>query len=145
MKYLQAGRGVSACYDAIIDLFAELEDFTTRLRVHVKQHIPPELRKIVIDIILSLLNICNLSTKVIKEGRVKKFFKAIVLGKDEKVEAEMATLRRLTESEERMVGTLTFSTVSSNTNTLDGIDVNVGEIRAQLSSMNLGVKGIRAS
>ena len=76
---------------------------------------------------------------------MKKFFKAIVLGKYEKIEAEMATLRRLTESEERMVETLTFSTVSSNTTTLDGIDINVGEMRAQLSSMDLGVKGNRAS
>ncbi|KAG8529667.1 uncharacterized protein KY384_005148 [Bacidia gigantensis] len=139
MYLIETGKGVSACYDAITTLFAELKDFTMRLKIHTTHTIPAELREVIVNIILSLLRIFDLSAKAIKRGRVKKYLTGLVLGKDEKVEAELKNLERLTQSEERIVGALTFSTVTQSSRTLDGINNNVGEMRSQLANMNVGI------
>ncbi|KAI9814087.1 MAG: hypothetical protein M1826_002332 [Phylliscum demangeonii] len=62
--------GMSALYDTIIKLFAVVKEFTCRLRVHQQQKIPPELQKIVTEILITLMSICAISTKSIKRGRV---------------------------------------------------------------------------
>ena len=113
VQYLiNASHGVSACYDAIIDLFTEIKDFMTRLSVHARQNVSQELKEISASILMSLIRICDLSAKVIKSGRIRKYVKTVFLGGDEDVRAELTRLRRLTESEEGMVGALTLSAVT---------------------------------
>ena len=116
---INAGQGVSACYDAITNLFNEVQDFTSRLSVHSKQDISQELREIVTKILVSLINLCDISAKLVKDGRIKKYFKGLLLGEDDKVKAEMADLQRLTESEERMTGALTLSVVTTTDKKVD--------------------------
>ena len=120
---------MSGCYDTVIDLFTEVKDFTTRLSVYTRQNISQELRELVTNILVSLIHICDLSAKLIKDGRIAKYFKNIVLGEDEKVRAELTKLQRFTESEERMVSALTLSVVN--------------EIREQFSKLNSGIIGKR--
>jgi hypothetical protein len=139
---------VSAAYDAIIDLFTEVKDFTTRLSVHARQNISRELRGIVTEILTSLIYICDLSAKLIKDGRVLKYFKGVLLGEDEKIQGELGKLRRLTESEERMVGALTLSETTRTGKVVDGVSVTVtdislsmNEVREQMSSMMITLNG----
>ncbi|KAI9809387.1 MAG: hypothetical protein M1826_003922, partial [Phylliscum demangeonii] len=67
---IDVAKDVSGDYDTIIKLFAAVKDFTCRLRVHQQQKIPPELQKIVTEILITLMDICAISTKSIKRGRV---------------------------------------------------------------------------
>lgn len=147
-KVAKAGHGVSSAYDAIIDLFTEVKDFTTRLSVHARQNISQELRGIVTEILVSLIYICDLSAKLIKDGRVMKYFKGVLLGKDQRIQAELSKLRSLTESEERMVGALTLSETTRTGKVVDGVAVTVtdmsltmNEVREQMSSLMITLNG----
>ena len=125
-----------------------MKDFTTRLSVHARQNISQELRGIVTQVLVSIIVICDLSAKVIADGRVKKYFKGVLLGKDEKIQGELGKLRRLTEAEERMVGALTLSETTRTGKVVDGVAVTVtdvqmtvNEVREQMSSLVITLNG----
>lgn len=143
---INAGHGVSASYDSIIGLFTEVKEFTTRLSVHAKQNISPELRGIVTQILTTLVTICGMSAKLIAHGRVGQYFKGVLLGKDEKIQAQLDELRRLTESEERMVGALTLNVVTTSDRKIDQLNivavesqVTLNDVREQVSHLVLAV------
>ncbi|KAL8732985.1 MAG: hypothetical protein Q9166_002383 [cf. Caloplaca sp. 2 TL-2023] len=127
----KAGHDVSGSYDGIIDLLKEVKAFTTRLNVH--QSIMPELREISANIMVSVISICELSARAIRDGRLQAYFKAVILGMDENVQSELANLRRLVESEGKMVGPLTLSVANTTS-------YAVNEIRYQLSTMAVFAK-----
>jgi hypothetical protein len=125
-----------------------VKDFTTRLTVHARHSISKELRGIVTGILVSLIAMCGLSAKLIKDGRVMKYFKGILLGRDEKIQGELNKLRRLIESEERMVGALTLSETTRTGKVVDGVAVTVtdmnltmNEVREQMSSLMVTLSG----
>ena len=128
----QAARGVSECYESIINLFAELESFVPRFLVHARQRISPEVRDIATQILVSFMSLCDLSAKLVHDGRIKKYFKTLVLGKDEKVQEELIKLRRLAEDEARMAGALTLSAVTASSKAIDGVAVTVTDVQTSL-------------
>lgn len=93
--YQKACHDVSGCYDAIIGLFSEIIDFTALLSVHARNNVTQELQEVVAKILVSLIAIFDHSAKAIRDGRVKKYLKAIVLGQDTNVQSELTNLRRL--------------------------------------------------
>ncbi|KAI9820909.1 MAG: hypothetical protein M1826_000823 [Phylliscum demangeonii] len=103
---IEVAKDVSAHYDTIIKLFAAVKEFTCRLRVHQQQKIDPELQKIVTKILITLMDICAISTKSIKRGRVLKYAKDFFLGRDPAVQDALDRLKSLTENEDKMVGAL---------------------------------------
>ena len=132
---------MSGQYDSIIELFDMVKDFTLRLSVHTRQNIPQELREIVTNILLSVISICDLSTKAIRDGRLKKYFKAILLGKDPNVKAQLANLSRLTESEERMVGALTLAMATKTFTVATSTNKKIDHVSEQISGLALSVNG----
>ncbi|KAI9828917.1 MAG: hypothetical protein M1826_005840 [Phylliscum demangeonii] len=121
---IEAARGVSAAYDAIISLFETMKESTCRLSVHLQQDIPPELRKIVTEILVSFVSICAMSTDYINQGRTLKYLKGL-RGRDSAVQGSLDRLKALTENEEKMVVALTLSQtsktgkVTDNTNAMN--------------------------
>lgn len=118
-----------------------MKDFTLRLSVHSKQNITQELREIVTNILLSVVAICDLSAKAIQDGRLKKYFKAVLLGKRPEVEAQVANLRRLIESEGRMVGALNLAVTTKTFTMATSTDKKIDHVSEQISGIALSVNG----
>jgi hypothetical protein len=70
----QAAKDVITSYDALIELFEFLTSFLSRLKVYTQ--IPstkmPEMKAIVVRILVEVLSILALATKEIKQGRLSE-------------------------------------------------------------------------
>ncbi|CRK47386.1 hypothetical protein BN1723_007525 [Verticillium longisporum] len=75
MYLVNAAKDVSACYDSIIELFEKMQDFTSRLRFYVSQHLSPELRDKLVTILVTVFEIFVLATAEVRRGRLKAYFK----------------------------------------------------------------------
>lgn len=102
---------VSSSYDGIIDMFEGLSDFLDRCKVLLKQEMKEPIRKITVEILAHLLLIFGLATKLIKEKRLGRFFKALI-GKNTDVRKAMDELDTMLVKEDRMVMTTTLSVTS---------------------------------
>jgi Cdc6-like AAA superfamily ATPase len=114
MHLIDASKGVSSNYDSIRDLFDDIKDFTSRLTVHTRQSVPEELKGTVTEILVCLIGVCGYSEKLIRHGRMGQYLKRVLLGQDEIITEKLKKLRKLVESEQRMVAALTLS-ISTNT------------------------------
>lgn len=138
-----AAGNVSACYDSVCDLLKELAQFTTRLTIHAKQEISPELQGIVVEILCALIRICGYAGKLMKHGRVSEYFKMVYLGKDKEVAKEITTLQRLTETEARIVGALTLSATNRTEKKINSAVVVLSEVNMGVQDVNLGINELR--
>src|SRR6266516_1756484 len=120
MYLMDASKGVSANYDSIRDLFDEIKNFTSRLTVHTRQSVSVELKGVITEILVSLIDVCGYSEKLIKHGRADQFLKRILLGKDEHIAEKLTELRKLTEREQSMVTALTLSITTHTSSQIDG-------------------------
>jgi hypothetical protein len=72
---LQAVTDVITSYDALIELLECVMSFLSRLKVYTQ--IPPsempEMKEIVVKILVEVLSILALATKEIKQGRLSEF------------------------------------------------------------------------
>ncbi|KAI9715560.1 MAG: hypothetical protein M1812_005864 [Candelaria pacifica] len=122
-----AAKNVSSAYDCIIDLLSKLVDFTDRVQEYTKGRIDPKLRKKVTAFLSTLLEIFARSEELIKRDRWKQFFVVAFLGQDEKIAAAMGRLQGLVESEEKLVGALTYSTALKTDKNLDEVSNSLSE------------------
>ena len=67
---LQASIGVSASYDALVDLFEQVASFLNRLRIYNEITLSPSMSDIIISVMVEVLSVLSLSTKEIKKGRL---------------------------------------------------------------------------
>ena len=58
-----------ASYDALVDLFASLENFLSRLSIYAEIPLTPGLTNILVKIIGELISTLALATKQVKQGR----------------------------------------------------------------------------
>ena len=114
-----SAKGVSESYDRITALLSELEDFTGRLQEYTRNALDRKLKKKVVDILTTLLEILARSEKLIKKGRVKQYWSGTFLGGHEKVASAMARLKSLVDTENKLVGSLVYSTVLKTNETVD--------------------------
>jgi hypothetical protein len=122
----QAFKGVSADFDALVDLLESIEHFLKRLDIYTKPEVPPTpaLTEIVVKIMVELLSTLALATKQIKQGRPSesvfafycltqcntvKFVKKL-FGENE-IEAVLQRLDRLTQDEARVTTALALEVV----------------------------------
>lgn len=68
---LKAAKGVSTCYDALIELFELFERYFRRLSVLTE--IPPSVGEISVKIMVELLGVLALAMLQIKQGRLSEF------------------------------------------------------------------------
>ncbi|KAF9874333.1 nacht and tpr domain protein [Colletotrichum karsti] len=137
MYLVNAANGVSTCYDSIIDLFDQMQDFTNRLKFYVSQKMSNELHDKVVQILVTIFEIFVLAAHEVKSGRLKSYFKRL-FGKESKVPDAMKKLATLTEGEERLVIAETGAGVKRSLSNQDRllemmsrVDVNVQTLRAE--------------
>ncbi|KAH8979982.1 hypothetical protein EDB86DRAFT_3248178 [Lactarius hatsudake] len=96
-----AAEGVSASYDALLELFECIGNFLKRLEIYTKIDLSPLMTEIIVKIMVELLSILSQAKKQIKQGRFKQFTKKL-LG-DSEIENILRRLDRLTQDEARMM------------------------------------------
>ncbi|KAF8259848.1 hypothetical protein EI94DRAFT_959674 [Lactarius quietus] len=132
-----AADGVSASYDALLELFECIGNFVKRL--HIYSEIPLEtlMKDIVAKIMVELISILALAKKQIGRGRLKQFAKRL-LG-DSEIETILKRLDRLTQEEARMTVTQTLAIVHGLLNNMkvvmDGGEASTSTIRRSLVTM----------
>ena len=64
--------GVSASYDALVDLFDRVGNFLKRLRIYEETPLDPTMAHMLVRILIEVLSVLALATKQIKQGRLSK-------------------------------------------------------------------------
>ena len=72
MPIYQAVCGVTASYDALVELFECVANFLKRLHIYTQIPFTPIMTDIVVKILLEVLAVLALATKQIKQGRFSK-------------------------------------------------------------------------
>ena len=122
----QAAIGISASYDALVDLFECIGNFLNRLRILTEITFSPSMSGIIIKIMVEVLSVLSLATKQIKQRRLSEWFYIVylclvcdatsekfakkLLGESE-IEDVLHRLDRLTVDEARMTGVETLQIV----------------------------------
>lgn len=112
MYLVNAARDVSACYDAIIELFEQLQYFTKRLGFYTKSNLSAELQEHIVTILVTLFEVFVIAANEIKKGRVRLYFKSL-LGGGSGINDAMERLAALTDAEDKLVGAETLFEVKS--------------------------------
>ncbi|KAF8259658.1 hypothetical protein EI94DRAFT_1706945 [Lactarius quietus] len=137
-----AAGGVSASYDALLELFECIGSFLKRLEIYSKISLSPLMTEIIVKIMLELLSILSQAKKQIKQGRLKQFAKKL-LG-DSEIENILRRLDRLTQDEARMMEAHILEVVHGLMNNMkvvmDGGETSVIAIRKTLSTFNIAYK-----
>ena len=68
----KAADGVSASYDALLELFECIGSFLKRLEIYTKISLSPLMTEIIVKIMVELLSILTQAKKQIKQGRLSK-------------------------------------------------------------------------
>ena len=116
---VSSAKGVSEAYDSITELLSELEDFSGRLQEYTRAALDPKLMKKMVTILTTLLEVFARSEKLIKKGRIKQYMSGTFLGRNEKVASAMTRLRSLIDTEDKLVGSMIYSTVLKTNETID--------------------------
>lgn len=124
--------GVSASYDALVDLFDRVGNFLKRLRIYEETPLDPTMAHMLVRILIEVLSVLALATKQIKQGRLSKRlisyelspqlimsakFTKKLLGESE-TEDILQRLDRLTQEEARMTAAQTLEVVHGLLNNL---------------------------
>jgi hypothetical protein len=128
----QAAIGVTASYDALVDLFECIASFLNRLRIYTEIPFNHAMTDIIVEILVEMLSVLSLAMKQIKQGRMstslvayisfitehftEKFAKKL-LGESE-IESVLQRLDRLTQEEARMTVAQTLEVVHGLVNNL---------------------------
>ncbi|UNI16598.1 hypothetical protein JDV02_003025 [Purpureocillium takamizusanense] len=133
---MNAAHNVSATYDAIVELFEQLKDFTPRLEVYVKHHMSPGLYQKLASILATLFEVLILASKEIRGGRVRAYFKRLISIKSP-VQPALQKLKDLTVGEQQHVVAETYGGVSQLNTKADLIDSTVAQVSQNVQSMRL--------
>jgi len=122
----QAAIGITASYDALVDLFECIGNLLNRLRILTEIPFSHSMTGIITKIMVEVLSVLSLATKQIKQGRLSEWFYIVylylvcdvvsekfakkLLGESE-IEDVLHRLDRLTVDEARMTGVETLQVV----------------------------------
>ena len=120
------------------------------MAVYTQENTSQELQEKLVQILTTLISVLALSRRTIKHGRTWGFGRNILLGDNDRVDAAVARLDKLTQSESRLVGAETLTESKRVGRTLDDMVVTVTASNAELhshgtvlSSVNLDIKAMR--
>ncbi|KAL4879221.1 tetratricopeptide repeat domain protein [Aspergillus karnatakaensis] len=133
VKYLlDAASGVSAKYDAIIELMEILKDFAIRLDIYARQHISEHLRDKLTDITVAMLEVFAVSRRQIERGRLREFGKNLLLGNDEGM---LNKLHGLLDGESHLVGAETLTEVKVANSKIQRVDSSLSRLTQQIANL----------
>ena len=72
ISVFQAAIGISASYDALVDLFECIGNYLDRLRIHAEIPFSPSMSAILTEIMVEVLSVLSLATKQVKQGRLSE-------------------------------------------------------------------------
>lgn len=116
---VRSAKGVSEAYDSITTLLSKLKDFTGRLQEYTRASVDPKLKKNVTDILTTLLEIFARSEKLIGKGRFRQYMSGTFLDGNDKIAKAIGRLNSLVDTENKLVGSLVYSTVLKTNETVD--------------------------
>ncbi|KAF8261176.1 hypothetical protein EI94DRAFT_1705734 [Lactarius quietus] len=129
-----AADGVSASYDALLELFECIGSFLKRLEIYTKISLSPLMTEMIVKIMAEMLSVLAQAKKQVKQGRFKQFAKKL-LG-DSEIEKIMKRLDRLTQDETRMTEAHILEVVHGLMNNMrvvmDGGEASTSAIRKTL-------------
>ncbi|SRR6266404_5432718 len=163
IRVFQASKDVAASHGALIDIFERIENFFSRLEIHIEVPQTPAMTDIMVKIMVEVLSVFAIATKEIKQGRAsklfptficasliiysEKFFKKLMGRRD--IEDSLAKLDKLTQEEAR----LAIVEVKSLTHKVDdkvkiiekgvqGVDGKVERIVERAQAIDYGVQQV---
>lgn len=143
---------VSKIYDAIGELCDRisvcLSQFKIYERIEQYRRIDPALRSTIHSILVSLVNICALSIKVLHGGireRMKHTLMVALFDEDGGTGAELRKLSLLAETQSAIVGSLILESVLMNESKLIELLENLGGLEQKVDSIGDGVSQLVAS
>ncbi|VDC03062.1 unnamed protein product [Peniophora sp. CBMAI 1063] len=134
---LQAADRVSATYDDLQKLLNGLEVYVVRLKVRIEAPMRKEAKETVVKALIEVLKTLELATKVMREGRIRHFVKALFT-KADGVQSALARLEDVTTEEERMA-LAHLSGVRCVQPTINRTDVTTRRILGQTTQINARV------
>jgi hypothetical protein len=108
-----SAKGVSEAYGSIIELLDQLADFSDRMDEYSQDTMDAKLKKRVIQILATLLEVFAQAETIMAMGRLSEFGRTVFLGKSKGVEDAVSKLEGLVISEGRFVTAKTYSTTVS--------------------------------
>ncbi|KIX04226.1 uncharacterized protein Z518_07780 [Rhinocladiella mackenziei CBS 650.93] len=109
---ISAGQNYRNIFASLTQLFRQVSDVLERFVVYLKmKEIDKPMRKIIHQILLSFVSICELSVHVLQGNKVLKFLRVFAFNEDDGVNGAIANLRALVERESQMKTTLTYQLV----------------------------------
>ena len=112
---VQAGRGVSAALDSVMDLFDDLGLFARRLDLYEKVSLTIGMKEIIVRVFVVVLKTCAFSRKLVRRGVLKgRLFKWVknLFWSDDEVQECLNSLKDLTGDEHKMASAQTLWEIS---------------------------------
>ncbi|VDB85507.1 unnamed protein product [Peniophora sp. CBMAI 1063] len=75
---LRAAERVTACFDDVLKLFKQIKAYIDRLHVRIQATLGREARTLAVDALVKMLNALMLATRMMKEGRLGRFVRALL-------------------------------------------------------------------
>ncbi|ERF68631.1 hypothetical protein EPUS_07192 [Endocarpon pusillum Z07020] len=145
---INAAKGVSASYDAIIDMMGTLKDFLVRLTLYDREQLPTELQEKLAEILATLLEVFARSTKEVKRGvggRLLSMGKHVLRGNDKKLDDLVSRLDKMTLGESQLVGVETLTESKRTGRKVDDISVTLIETKTSISQGNHKIGELNAN
>ncbi|KAL8833596.1 MAG: hypothetical protein Q9170_004179 [Blastenia crenularia] len=114
-----AAQGVSKAYDTILSLLSDLQDFTGRLEEYAKAPMDSKLRRLIVEILTTLMEIFARSERLIRKERFNLYLSVTFLGGEKKIVDAKERLALLVQNETRLVESLTYHTALRTRNAVD--------------------------
>lgn len=104
----------------------------------MQSKLPPGLREKLVAILVCLFEVLVISTKEVRRGRIKAYFKRI-FGSESPVQPALEKLKALTLGEERQVIAETYGGVSQLNTKADRMDSKQDRMEAKLDEVNRNI------
>ncbi|EMD34691.1 hypothetical protein CERSUDRAFT_67130 [Gelatoporia subvermispora B] len=131
---LGAIRNVSKSYDALMELLECVSNFLARLEIYAENTLSPEMKDIIVKVLVEVISIFGLATEHIRMGRFKKYVKTL-LG-NTAVEDSLRKLNSLSLTEAQMTGTESLRLVYRLVTSLNTLMQNLAKLRGSIN-MNM--------
>lgn len=106
---INSGSAVSDCYDALETLFKRIRDITSRVEEYIKGTIDQKLRRVIINLLDSLLNVFCESEAAIRRGRGREMMHR-ALNKENKIQSALDQLNEWVQTELGLITAKTYAT-----------------------------------
>ena len=114
-----------------------------RLCVYTQGAVSQMLQDKLVQVLSTLISVLALSRKAIKRGRTWGFGRNVLLGNNEKIDAAVARLDKLTQDESRLVGAETLTEAKKVGRTLSGMAATVTVTNAALQDHGTVLESVK--